>query len=47
MCLSYWKTKINSMDAFDPTMTVKEKVKEEVKTVEDTTDRNNCKKSKR
>ena len=31
MCLSYWKTKINSMDAFDPTMTVKEEVNERSK----------------
>ena len=33
MYLSYWKTEINSMDAFDPTMTVKEEVKEEVKDI--------------
>ena len=31
MYLSYWKTEINSMDAFDTTMTVKEDRKEEVK----------------
>ena len=33
MCLSYWKTEINSTDAFDPTMTVTEEVKEEVKDI--------------
>ena len=31
MYLSYWKTEINSMDAFDSTIAVKEDVKEEVK----------------
>ena len=31
MYLSYWKTEINSMYAFDTTMTVKEEVKGEVK----------------
>ena len=29
--MSYWKTEINSMYAFDTTMTVKEEVKGEVK----------------
>ena len=33
MYLSYWKTEINSMDAFDTTMTVKEEVKEEEKDI--------------
>ena len=33
MYLSYWKTEINSMYAFDTTMTVKEEVKEEVKDI--------------
>ena len=33
MCLSYWKTQINSIAAFDPTMIVKEEIKEEVKDI--------------
>ena len=33
MYLTYWKTEINSMDSFYPTMTVKEEVKEEEKDI--------------
>ena len=33
MCVSYWKTQINIIAAFDPKMIVKKEIKEEVKDI--------------